>query len=48
MHGLAYDELHDEIVVPVALAGAVLVFRGDATGDEDRLILDYLSGPDVP
>jgi hypothetical protein len=34
MHGLAYDELHDEIIVPVALAGAVLVFRGDATGDE--------------
>ena len=34
MHGLAYDELHDEIIVPVALAGAVLVFRGNATGDE--------------
>ena len=34
MHGLAYDELHDEIIVPVALAGAVLVFRGDAAGDE--------------
>lgn len=34
MHGLAYDDLHDEIVVPVALSGAVLVFRGGATGDE--------------
>jgi hypothetical protein len=34
MHGLAYDDLHDEIIVPVALAGAVLVFRGDAAGDE--------------
>lgn len=22
--------------------------HGDATGEEDRLILDYLSGPDVP
>ena len=26
MHGLAYDEVHDEIIVPVALSGAVLVF----------------------
>src|SRR5438309_1950441 len=30
MHGIAYDELHDEIIVPVHLAGALLVFRGDA------------------
>jgi hypothetical protein len=37
MHGLAYDDLHDEIVVPVALSGAVLVFRGGATGDEPPL-----------
>lgn len=37
MHGLAYDDLHDEIVVPVALSGAVLVFRGDARGDEPPL-----------
>jgi hypothetical protein len=37
MHGLAYDELHDEIVVPVALSGAVLVFRGGAKGDEPPL-----------
>jgi hypothetical protein len=34
MHGLAYDDVHDEIIVPVALSGAVLVFRGAATGDE--------------
>lgn len=34
MHGLAYDDLHDELIVPVALSGAVLVFRGGATGDE--------------
>jgi DNA-binding beta-propeller fold protein YncE len=33
VHGLAYDAQHDEIVVPNALADAVLVFRGDATGD---------------
>jgi len=33
MHGIAYDEIHDEIVIPVALSGAVLVFKGDATGE---------------
>ena len=37
MHGLAYDAIHDEIIVPVALSGAVLVFRGGATGDEPPL-----------
>jgi DNA-binding beta-propeller fold protein YncE len=34
MHGIAYDSVNDEIVVPVALAGAVLVFKGDARGEE--------------
>ncbi len=34
MHGIAYDAAHDEIVVPVALAAAVLVFRGGAKGAE--------------
>jgi hypothetical protein len=34
MHGIAYDPVHDEIMVPVALSGAVLVFRGGATGAE--------------
>jgi hypothetical protein len=33
VHGLAYDPVHDEIVVPNPLAAAILVFRGDATGD---------------
>jgi hypothetical protein len=33
MHGIAYDSIHDEIVIPVALSGAVLVFRADATGE---------------
>ena len=33
VHGLAYDVAHDEIVVPNALADAVLVFRGDASGE---------------
>jgi len=34
MHGLAYDPIHDEIIVPVALSGALLVFRGGAVGNE--------------
>lgn len=34
MHGIVYDNMHDEIIVPVHLAGAVLVFRGDANGEE--------------
>jgi DNA-binding beta-propeller fold protein YncE len=34
MHGIAYDAVHDEVIVPVALAAAVLVFRGGANGDE--------------
>ncbi len=34
MHGLAFDAVHDEIIVPVALSGAVLVFKGDARGNE--------------
>ncbi len=33
MHGIAYDEVHDEIVIPVALGGAVLSFRADAKGE---------------
>jgi len=32
IRGLAYDPVHDEIVVPNALADAILVFRGDAIG----------------
>jgi hypothetical protein len=34
MHGFAYGEPRDEIVVMSALAQAVLVFRGGATGEE--------------
>ena len=34
MHGLAFDAVHDEIIVPVALSGAVLVFKGDARGNQ--------------
>jgi hypothetical protein len=34
IHGLAYDAVHDEIVVPNPQAAAVLVFRGGASGAE--------------
>ena len=34
MHGIAYDPVHDEMIVPVHLAGAVLVFRGNASGEQ--------------
>ncbi len=37
MHGIAYDAVHDEIVVPNALADAVLVFRAGASGAESPL-----------
>ena len=33
MHGIAYDEINDEIIIPVALSGALLVFKADATGE---------------
>ena len=34
MHGIAYDEVHDEFFVPAAYAQAVLAFRGAASGEE--------------
>ena len=34
IHGLVYDAAHDEIFVPNALADAILVFRGDANGEQ--------------
>jgi len=43
MHGIFYDREHDEMVVPVALAGAVLVFRGAASGAE--VPIRILQGP---
>ena len=33
-HAVAYDEIHDEILVPQRLAQAVLTFRGGANGEE--------------
>jgi hypothetical protein len=43
MHGIAYDAVHDEMIVPVHLAGAVLVFRGDAKGEEGPIRM--IQGP---
>lgn len=33
MHGIAYDEIHDEIVVPQQFGQGVLTFAGNATGE---------------
>lgn len=43
MHGIFYDPVHDEIMVPVALGGAVLTFRGGADGSEAPIRV--LQGP---
>ena len=43
MHGIVYDAVHDEIIVPVHLAGAVLVFRGDAKGEQGPIRM--IQGP---
>ena len=37
MHALAYDSMHDEIVVNSPLAQAILFFRGSANGEEPPL-----------
>jgi len=34
MHTLAYDSIHDEIIVNSPLAQAILTFRGDANGEQ--------------
>ena len=33
MHGIAYDEVHDEIVVPQQFGQGILTFAGDASGE---------------
>ena len=43
MHGIAYDVVHDEIIVPGHLAGAVLIFRGAAKGEEGPIRM--IQGP---
>jgi hypothetical protein len=34
MHGIRYDAMHDEIIVPNQFGQAILVFRGDAAGEQ--------------
>lgn len=33
MHAIAYDELHDEFMVPQQFGQAILIFKGDADGE---------------
>ena len=34
MHGIAYDQVHDEFTVPQQFGQAILTYRGDANGEE--------------
>lgn len=43
MHGIAYDAIHDEIVVPSPFAEALLTYRGDAVGNQAPIRI--LQGP---
>lgn len=43
IHGIAYDAVHDEIIVPNPQAAALLVFRGQASGAEPPLRI--IQGP---
>jgi len=43
MHGIAYDPVNDEFIVPQPFAQAVLVFRGDANGEVAPV--RYIQGP---
>ena len=51
-HGIAYDSIHDEFIVPNTIGQAILTFRGGANGDEApiRVIqgpLTQLRNPDT-
>jgi hypothetical protein len=43
MHGISYDEVHDLFLVPNPFAQAVLMFKGDANGQDKPLRV--LQGP---
>lgn len=45
MHDIRYDEVHDEILVPVPYGQAILTFRGGADGQEGPVRI--LQGPKV-
>ncbi len=46
MHAIAYDPIHDEIVVPSHFSGGVITFAGDASGEAPpkRVILGSKTG----
>ena len=43
MHAIAYDEIHDEFVVPQPFSQAILTFRGSADGEEPPI--RFIQGP---
>jgi hypothetical protein len=43
MHGIAYDGVHDEILVPQPFAQAVLIFSGSISGEQPPT--RYIQGP---
>ena len=47
MHGIDYDEIHDEIVVPQQFGQAILVFKGSTRGEAPPIQRrkDVESGP---
>jgi DNA-binding beta-propeller fold protein YncE len=45
MHDIRYDEVHDEVIVPVPYGQAILTFRGGADGQEGPIRI--LQGPKV-
>jgi hypothetical protein len=46
MHGIAYDDVADRIIVPAQFSQAILSFRGDAKGEEPpvRMIQEIFVG----
>ena len=50
MHGIAYNEVHDEFYLPTPFAQAILTFRGGANGEEApiRVIQGPLTQLDSP
>ena len=43
MHSIAYDEIHDEFMVPVPFPQTILTFRGGANGEE--VPIRFIQGP---
>ena len=43
MHGIRYDAIHDEIVVPNQFGQAILVFAGDSNGEQPPIRI--IQGP---